>query len=133
MRTKLPPFGDLRSIPYDIQQLGLEEESKMPANEYLIQNRVSAEVMRDIVEPTARALFAHNLTNLNALSALIAMNPAATHRLGSIPRGNMELVSRLVRLSEARTFLNTHVSKISSLSNGKYLIAVSDTDHMGKS
>ncbi|OCK88719.1 uncharacterized protein K441DRAFT_681711 [Cenococcum geophilum 1.58] len=133
MRTKLPLFGDLRSIPYDIQQLDLEEESKMPANEYLIQNGVSAEVMRDIVEPTARALFAHNLTDLNGLSALIAMNPAATHRLGSIPRGNMELVSRLVRLSEARTFLNTHVSKISSLSNGKYLIAVSDTDHVGKS
>ena len=89
--------------------------------------------MRDIVEPTARALFAHNLTNLNVLTALIAINPAATYWLGSILRGNMELISYLVRLSEARTFLNTHISKISSLSNGKYLIAVSDIDYVGKS
>ncbi|KAF2814814.1 uncharacterized protein BDZ99DRAFT_185174 [Mytilinidion resinicola] len=136
IRDKLPLFHSLYSnnqdpnpnLPDAIRRLGLEEESRRPADEYLMGNGIPPEIIHNIIQPTVRALFAHNLSDLNAVSALIAMNPTATYRLESEPRGNLELVSRLIRLSEARTLLNTHVSMISRSSNGKYTMVVSVTD-----
>ncbi|OCK74546.1 hypothetical protein K432DRAFT_409767 [Lepidopterella palustris CBS 459.81] len=136
IRDNLPLFHSLYSnnqdpnpnLPDAVRRLSLEEESRKPAGEYFMANGVPPEIIHNIIQPSVRALFEHNLRDLNAVSALIAMNPAATYRLESEPRGNLELVTRLIRLSEARTLLNTHVSMISRSSNGKYTMVVPDTD-----
>jgi protoporphyrinogen oxidase len=124
-RDKLPSNPNL---PDAIRQVGLEEESKRSASDYLIDYGIPPEILYDVVQPTARAVFVHNLGDLNALSALIAMNPADLYHIDKGPRGNSELVFRLIRLSESRTQLNAQVSKISRSINGKYTIKVSRND-----
>lgn len=133
LKNKLSRFRELYgdssfpnpSLPDAIQRLGLEEESKKSAYDYMVDNGLPLELLHDIIQPSVRASFAHNLSDLNALSALIAMNPSATYRLNSHPRGNLELAYRLLRLSEARILLNTRVSRIGKSSKGKYTVVIS--------
>jgi glycine/D-amino acid oxidase-like deaminating enzyme len=129
LEDKLPQFRELyKENSYNpnlldvIQQLSLEAESNHSAISYLLKNGISAEFLREIVQPTARALYTHNLGDL---SALVAMNPSAVYQIGSGPRGNWELVYRLLYLSEAQIRLNSRVTKISRSAQGKYTVTVS--------
>jgi hypothetical protein len=133
LKDKLPRFRELygersyinQNLLDVIQRLGLVAESEQSAKDYLLENGISAEFSEEIIQPTARAFYAHNLGNLNRLSALVAMNPLAVYRIGSSPRGNWELVHRLLCLSEAQIRLNSRVTKISRSAQGKYTVTAS--------
>lgn len=58
--------------------------------------------MHDLVQPTIRALYAHDFEDLNGLAALLAMNPSAVYQINGRSRGNSELTYRLLHLSEAQ-------------------------------
>lgn len=58
-----------------IKTLGLEAESKTAADEYFENAGISSAYLHEIVEPTVRMFFGRNLSELNALSALLAMDP----------------------------------------------------------
>jgi hypothetical protein len=105
-----------------IQQTGLQVEAKMPASQYLQEQGVSQAYVHDIVQPTVRKLFGHDLSDLNALSAVIAMDPSRTLRLDVAPNGTEGLLRRLIRLSEASIQLNTRVSSIRKSSEGKFFL-----------
>ena len=83
LETQLPRFRQLyaeyafhdSNLSWAIEFAGLTAESTQTADEYLLSNGISAEFSKDIIQATARALFAHDLADLNGLSALIAMNP----------------------------------------------------------
>jgi hypothetical protein len=133
LKDKLPRFRKLYgehsylnpNLLDVIQQLGLAAESELSAKDYLLENGISAEFLHDIVQPTVRALYAHDLGDLNGLSALVAMDPSAVYRISGGPGGNWELVYRLLRLSEAQIRLNSRVTKISRLAQGKYKVTAS--------
>jgi glycine/D-amino acid oxidase-like deaminating enzyme len=133
LEDKLPRFRELYgehsyinpNLLDVIQRLGLAAESEQSAEDYLLENGISAEFLQDIIQPTVRASYAHDLGDLNGLSALVAMNPSAVYRIGSGPRGNWELVLRLLRLSEAQILLNSRVTKISRSAQGKYTVTAS--------
>jgi glycine/D-amino acid oxidase-like deaminating enzyme len=133
LKDKLPRFRELYgehsyinpNLLDVIQQLGLAAESEQSAKDYLLENGISPKYLQDIIQPTVRALYAHDLRDLNGLSALVAMNPLAVYRIGSGPRGNRELVHRLLCLSEAQIRLNSRVTKISRSAQGKYTVTAS--------
>ncbi|KAF2496736.1 hypothetical protein BU16DRAFT_616841 [Lophium mytilinum] len=98
------------NLPNAIQRLGLDEESKKPAYDYFIDQGLPMEMIHDIVQPTVRALFGHDLSEMNAISALVAMDSA-----------------------KARTQVSTRVNEITRSSNGKYTVVVSENDTPGVS
>jgi hypothetical protein len=105
-----------------IQRVGLLDESRIPADQYLFKAGISSTYLHEVVGPTARKLFGHDLDNLNALSALIAMDPTETFRIDSHPNGILELPDRLLRLSRARVELEAPVASIATNERGQYLV-----------
>jgi hypothetical protein len=130
LKDKLPRFRKFygeHSYPNPnlldvIQWLDLAAESEQSAQGYLLEHGISEEYLHDIIQPTVRALYAHNFGDLNGLAALLAMNPSAVYQIHSRLRGNSELVYRLLRLSEAQIRLNSRVTKISKSAQGKYIV-----------
>lgn len=116
--------GDLLAA---IRRVGLEEESKTPATQYLSDHRISSSYIHDIVEPTVRKLFGHDINELNAFSVLIAMDLSPAFELISRPRGMAELVLRLLRLSEAQLQLRTRVASITRSSHDRFQLKLSDS------
>jgi Prenylcysteine lyase len=108
-----------------IPRLGLAAESEQSAKDYFLENGISAEFLQDIIQPTVRATYAHDLGDLNRLSALVVMSSSAVYWINSGLRGNWELVHRLLRLSEAHIRLNLRVTKITRSAQGKYTVTAS--------
>ncbi len=99
-----------RNNPEALNNLGLTAERKRSAESYLLHT-VSPKFSRDVVQATARALFANNLNDLNRLAALVAMNLASTESIQPGFGGNYNLIDRLLQLSEADVHLNTRVTQ----------------------
>ena len=84
--TMLPQFQNLcgayetlqRNLSQTLDNLGLTAERKQSAERYLSTKGISTDFPRDVVQATARARFAHDLSDLNGLAALVAMNQLMT-------------------------------------------------------
>ena len=133
IEDKLPQYRQLYgdfdyvnpNLPDMIRRRGLIVESEQSAEDYLLGNGISSSYLNDIIQPTVRASCAHDLNDLNGLSALVAMNPARTYQINSNSKGFNEFPYRLLRLSEAHVHLNSRVTQIDRSSRGKYTITTS--------
>lgn len=126
---KLPPFQRLlgpyrtihRNISTDIEELGLIAEKRNCAR-HCLRNVASPAFSREVVEATTRAWNAQDLTSLNGLASLVAMNPALTN---SMAHGqNQRLIDRLVKLADVDLRLNSTVTGIKSSAGRKYRLTV---------
>ena len=134
LSEKLPLFQRLlgrweyanRSIPKDIEKLGLTAELKNDAWSFL-QNLTSPEFSREIVQAITRAWFGQNLATMHGLAALAAINPAPTDSL--INGGNHKLIERLIKLSDVDLQLNSTVTKIHTSPVRKYRLTVKTPSH----
>lgn len=111
-----------------VRNAGLEAESTTAATTYFFNAGISPKYLQEVVEPTVRKLFGRNLLDVNALSALVALDPASVYRVDSDPNGTQELVKRLLRLSEADIRLNTRVTSIKTSSGGGFLLNTTRLD-----
>ena len=134
LSEKLPLFQRLlgrweyanRSIPEDIENLGLTAELKSDAWSFF-QNLTSPEFSREVVQAITRAWFGQNLATMRGLAALAAINPASTESV--INGGNYKLIERLIRLSDVDLHLNSTVTKIRTSSVRKYCLTVETPSH----
>ena len=134
LSEKLPLFRRLlgrweyanRSIPEDIENLGLTAELKSDAWSFL-QNLTSPEFSREIVQAITRAWFGQNLATIHGLAALAAINPAPTDSV--INGGNHKLIERLIKLSDVDLHLNSTVTKIERSTVRKYRLTVKTPSH----
>lgn len=110
-----------RSIPEDIEKLGLTAELKSDAWSSF-QNLTSPEFSREIVHAITRAWFGQNLATMHGLAALAAVNPAPTESV--INGGNRKLIERLIKLSDVDLHLNSTVTKIQTSPVRKYRLTV---------
>ena len=134
LSEKLPLFQRLlgrweyanRSIPEDIEKLGLTAELKTDAWSFL-QNLTSPDFSREIVQATTRAWYGQNLATMHGLAALAAINPAPTDSV--INGGNHKLIERLIRLSDIDLHLDSIVTKIQTSRVRKYRLTVKTPSH----
>lgn len=117
-----------RNISQALEYLGLEAEQTQSAANYLLNNRISSDFSRDIVEATARAWVAHDLDDINGLAALVAMNPADVDFVQSTSGGNYALIDRLLKLSGADLHLNARVTQIKRSDRGTLQVTVTTKD-----
>jgi len=115
-----------RNIPGDIELLGLTAELKSNAWSFL-QNLTTPDFSREVVQATTRAWLGQDLATMHGLTALAAMNPAATDSL--INEGNHKLIERLVKLADVHLHLNSTVTKIQRSPVRKYRLTVKAPSH----
>jgi Prenylcysteine lyase/NAD(P)-binding Rossmann-like domain len=118
-----------RTLPEFLHYLGLRTEHHTSAEEYLLKEEISSAFSMEVVEATTRAWFARDLDDLNALSALVAMNPSKTDFLWDSIGGNYRLIYRMLKLSEAEIHLNSRVARIAKAENGGYQLSIEPTGH----
>ena len=121
-----------RNIPKALDKLGLTAEQRNCAQNCL-DNLTSPEFSREIIQATTRAWYAQDLTDLNGLAALVAMNPAVTDSVQPTFGGNYKLVDRLIKLSNIDLHLNSTVTKIQTSGQRKYRLTIRANGHQDRS
>lgn len=98
-----------RTFADDMRVEGLSIELDSTASTFL-SNLTSPDFAKDIVEPITREWSGQNLAEMSSLAVLVALNPIATNSMGN--GNNLELVKRLLKLSEVDLRLHSTVTKI---------------------
>ncbi|KAI9847633.1 MAG: hypothetical protein M1837_002207 [Sclerophora amabilis] len=137
VKTRLPQYQRLAgayetvtpNLPEALDNLGLTAAYAQSADHYLLNNSVSLEYAKEVVQATTRAWLGHDLNELNGLAALVAMNTAETDSIQSVIGGNQKLIERLLKLSGAHLHLNTRATKITRSDHGRYRLHVTSADH----
>lgn len=121
-----------RDFPKKIQKLGLTAEKRNCAQSCL-HNLTSPEFSREIVQATTRAWNTQDLTAINGLATIVAMNPAFTDSIRPVFGGNYKLIDRLIKLSDVGLRLNTSVTRIQRSERRKYRLTVRTDGHQDRS
>jgi prenylcysteine oxidase/farnesylcysteine lyase len=105
-------------------EVGLLSEVTTSAKDYLSNSSISNEYAKLFVQATTRAWSGQDLENINALTAITAMNPASLNSVQIKLGGNINIVERLLKLSNAELRLDANITRISKSEFGKYLLHI---------
>lgn len=121
-----PPFSGLVRA---LTEVGLEAATQSSAKDYLPTQGVASTFLTEIVQPSTRARFTLNLSEMRGLASLVAMDPSQTY---SIDGGNWRLLDRMIRISEAHLRLGSRVIKISQAPMGGYRLLLDSKQETGE-
>ena len=110
-----------RNIRRDIERLGLTAELRNDAWS-IIQNLTTPRFANEVLQATTRAWNGQDLAMMHGLAALQVINPAETDSM--LNGGNIQLIERLIKLSDADLQLQKAVTKIRNSPAGKYRLTV---------
>lgn len=102
---------------------GLDGVVLDPADSYLRSISVTPRFQSDFVEPCTRASFSQNPADVRGFVSLMA---AGASKATSVYGGNVHLIERMIRLSNAELRLNSRVTKISPGRHRRYRLSIAE-------
>lgn len=108
------PFVTLDSVT---RTSGIYSASSVFAQDYFSEAGVSESYYKEMVQALTRVNYAQNVDQIHALGALVSM---AASEASQIKGGNWQIFASFAKHSKAKLNLNTEVSAISKLPDGKW-------------
>lgn len=113
----------VNDIMENIKNIGLAEGGALgPAVAFLSNASIFQHFQASFVQPCARGRFYQDLSEVRGLNALLSTRES---QAVSVSRGNIQLIKRMILLSEAELRLNSTVTSISPGSDRRYRINLS--------
>ncbi|KAJ3231657.1 hypothetical protein HDU81_003596 [Chytriomyces hyalinus] len=110
------------------QQLKMDSEVlSKSARDYFLSHGVSSSFVSELIEPLVRVNYGQNI-DINAIAALVCLK-AAFAPTDAVVGGNKLIFENMVKESQADVKLNTRVSQVQKLKDGRYEL----TDSAGTS
>ncbi|KAJ3266579.1 hypothetical protein HDU77_000130 [Chytriomyces hyalinus] len=113
-------------------QQGLKMDSEVltkSAQDYFLSHGVSSSFVTELIEPLVRVNYGQNI-DINAIAALVCLK-AAFAPTDAVVGGNKLIFENMVKESQADVKLDTRVSQVQKLKDGRYELADSVGNSLG--
>ncbi|KAK2595546.1 hypothetical protein QQS21_006720 [Conoideocrella luteorostrata] len=104
------PYFPFRSLTQRAFELGLLRLTGVTGEQYLKENNINADFVRELMQPATRVNYAANMAFIHGLEAMVSF---ATEGAVAVSGGNFQIFEKLLQNSGARYHLNTTVTGIS--------------------